>query len=544
MKTLLTWMALSSTLLASVAEAQSGKAPQVKIANGTLEGVTEASGIRAFKGIPFGQPPVGELRWKEPQPVKNWTGVRKADQFGPRAMQLAVFGDMNFRSNGMSEDCLYLNVWTPAKSAKEKLPVLVYFYGGGFIAGDGSEGRYDGESMATKGIVALTVNYRLGVFGFMAHPELTKESPHQASGNYAYHDMAAALRWVKQNIAAFGGDPNRVTIAGESAGSIAVSGLMASPLSKGLINGAIGESGSLLGGLPPVPLAKGEEAGVAFAKAVGANSLADLRAIPAQQLLEATGKPGMPRFSATVDGYFFPKAPLEIFTAGEQAHVPLLVGWNSEEMTGRAILGKEAPTPENYANAVRKLYGDRAEEVLKLYPATNEEEVLEASTALAGDRFLGYSTWKWADVQSKTGGKPVYRYYYSRPRPPMVPEMGNATPGLAGGVVKSTDPNAVKVPPARGAVHSAEIEYAMGNLPKNKVFAWTPDDYKVSEVMQQFFANFIKTGNPNGNGLPNWPAVDPSGQAVSFMQIDVNTRLETEKNRGRYLFLDPYYTKQ
>lgn len=516
----------------------------MKTANGVVEGVTESSGIRAFKGIPFGQPPVGELRWKEPQPVKNWQGVRKTVKFGPRAMQRPIFGDMGFRSDGMSEDCLYLNVWTPAKASKEKLPVLVYFYGGGFMAGDGSEGRYDGESMATKGIVALTVNYRLGVFGFMAHPELTKESPHRSSGNYAYLDMAAALRWVQQNIAAFGGDPKRVTIAGESAGSIAVSGLMASPLSKGLINGAIGESGSLLGGLPPVPLTSGEETGLAFAKAVGANSLAELRAMPADQLLEATGKPGAPRFSATVDGYFFPKAPLEIYTAGQQAHVPLLVGWNSEEMNARAILGQEQPTPENYANAVRKLYGDRAEEVLKLYPGSTEEQVLESATALAGDRFLAYSTWKWADLQSKTGGgKPVYRYYYSRPRPAMVPEMGNAAPGLAGGVVKSTDANAVKIPPARGAVHSAEIEYAMGNLSKNKVYAWTPEDHKVSEVMQNFFANFIKTGNPNGAGLPNWPAIN-SGNSVQYMQIDVNTRLETEKDRARYLFLDPFYTKQ
>ncbi|RAJ97911.1 para-nitrobenzyl esterase [Larkinella arboricola] len=546
MKILLTSTVLS-VLLASAVGAQTNPAatgPQVKTANGVVEGVTESSGIRAFKGIPFGQPPVGELRWKEPQPVKNWQGVRKTVKFGPRAMQRPIFGDMGFRSDGMSEDCLYLNVWTPAKASKEKLPVLVYFYGGGFMAGDGSEGRYDGESMATKGIVALTVNYRLGVFGFMAHPELTKESPHRSSGNYAYLDMAAALRWVQQNIAAFGGDPKRVTIAGESAGSIAVSGLMASPLSKGLINGAIGESGSLLGGLPPVPLTSGEETGLAFAKAVGANSLAELRAMPADQLLEATGKPGAPRFSATVDGYFFPKAPLEIYTAGQQAHVPLLVGWNSEEMNARAILGQEQPTPENYANAVRKLYGDRAEEVLKLYPGSTEEQVLESATALAGDRFLAYSTWKWADLQSKTGGgKPVYRYYYSRPRPAMVPEMGNAAPGLAGGVVKSTDANAVKIPPARGAVHSAEIEYAMGNLSKNKVYAWTPEDHKVSEVMQNFFANFIKTGNPNGAGLPNWPAIN-SGNSVQYMQIDVNTRLETEKDRARYLFLDPFYTKQ
>ena len=518
--------------------------PQAKTANGVVEGVIETSGIRAFKGIPFGQPPVGELRWKEPQPVKNWTGVRKTTKFGPRAMQRPIFGDMGFRSDGMSEDCLYLNVWTPAKSASEKLPVLVYFYGGGFVAGDGSEGRYDGESMATKGIVALTVNYRLGVFGFFAHPELTKESPHQASGNYGLLDQTAALRWVKQNIAAFGGDPNNVTIAGESAGSIAVSAQMASPLAKNLFAAAIGESGSLLGGLPPSPLADGEKAGVTFATGIGATSLAELRAMSAEKVLEATAKPGVPWFTSTIDGYFFPKPPAAIFAAGEQAHVPLLVGWNSQEMGGNAILGKEQPTPENYANAVKKLYGERADEVLKLYPGTNEEEIQQSAMDLASDRFLAYSTWKWADMQIKTGGdKPVYRYYYSRPRPAMTAEMGNATAGLAGGVVKGGDAAAPKAPPARGAVHSAEIEYAMGNLASNKVYAWTPDDYKVSKVMQAYFANFIKTHNPNGSGLPNWPAAN-SGNSVQFMQIDVNTRLETEKNRARYLFLDPFYTKQ
>lgn len=539
MKTLFVF-SLLAMILASRADGQStrnGAAPLAKTANGTLEGVAEPSGVNAFKGIPFAQPPVGDLRWKEPMPPKNWTGVRKADQFGPRAMQLALFGDMNFRSNGMSEDCLYLNVWTPAKSAKERLPVLVYFYGGGFVAGDGSEPRYDGESMATKGIVAVTVNYRLGVFGFMGHPELTKESPHHASSNYGYLDQSAALRWVQQNIAAFGGDPKKVTIAGESAGSASVSAQMASPLSRNLIAGAIGESGSVLGTLPPSPLAEVEQTGLKFAESLGAKSLAELRAIPAEQLLQATAKGGLGRFTSAIDGYFFPKSPREIYTAGEQAHVPLLAGWNSEEMSYRAILGKEKPTPEAYTAAVKKLYGDRADEVLKLYAVSGEEDVEPVATDLAGDRFIGYSTWKWADVQAKTGGHPVYRYMYARPRPAMTPEMGNATPGLAGGVIRG-DANAPKAPAARGAVHSAEIEYAMGNLKTNKVYAWTPDDYKVSELMQNYFANFIKTGNPNGPGLPAWPALDKSGNGVQFMHIDVNTRVETEKHRGRYLFMD------
>jgi para-nitrobenzyl esterase len=361
-------LSLSLLTLAFAAVAQ--PALRVKTANGPIEGTAEASGVRSFKGIPFAAPPVGDLRWKEPQPAKNWTDVRQAKKFGPRAMQRAVFGDMGFRSDGMSEDCLYLNVWTPAKSDKDRLPVLVYFYGGGFIAGDGSEARYDGENMARKGIVTLTVNYRLGPFGFMAHPELTAESPHKASSNYGYLDQSAALRWVQQNIAAFGGDPKKVTIAGESAGSVSVSAQMASPLSKNLMAGAIGESGSLLGTLPPTSLADAEQLGVKFAEQVGAKSLADLRAMPAEKLLEATADPKTPRFSSAVDGYFFPKSPMAIFAAGEQAQVPLLVGWNSEEMSGRAILGQEKPTAENYTKAVQKLYGDRAADVLKLYAGT------------------------------------------------------------------------------------------------------------------------------------------------------------------------------
>lgn len=528
-------------LLATTLTAEAFAQGRVKIANGTLEGIADkSSGVRSFKGLPFSAPPVGDARWKPPQPVKNWPGVRKADQFGPRCMQRPIFGDMNFRSNGMSEDCLYLNVWTPAKTGNEKLPVLVYFFGGGFVAGDGSEGRYDGESMAKKGIVAITVNYRLGVFGFFAHPELTKESPQRASGNYGLFDQQAALKWVQQNIAAFGGDPQRVTIAGESAGSIAVSAQMASPLSKNLIAGAIGESGSILGALAAAPLADVEQNGVKFATAIGAPSLASLRAMPAEQLLEATAKPGLPRFSPTVDGYFFPKSPFDIYAAGEQAHVPLLAGVNSEESGYFAVLGREQPTVENYRKALERLYPGKGEEVFKLYPAANDTEVMDAAQDLASDRFISYSTWKWVDLATKTGGKPTYYYLYARPRPPMRPEMGDAQPGLAGGVVRGPQAAANPRPPARGAVHSAEIEYAMGNLGLNKVYAWTPDDYKVSQVMQDYFANFIKTGNPNGQGLPNWPQFS-AGQRIV---IDVNTRAEADKGRARYQFLDQFYLKK
>ena len=513
---------------------------RIKTANGIVEGSTEkGSGVRAFKGVPFASPPVGDLRWQAPQPVKDWQGVRKTDQFGPRCMQRAVFGDMGFRSNGMSEDCLYLNVWTPAKSGKERLPVLVYFYGGGFVAGDGSEARYDGESMARKGIVSLTVNYRLGVFGFLSHAELTKESPHHASGDYGLLDQNAALRWVQQNIAAFGGDPKRVTIAGESAGSLSVSAQMASPLSKNLIAGAIGESGSIIGTLSAVALPEGEQNGVKFATGVGANSLAALRAMSAEKLLEATAKPGT-SFPITVDGYLFPKPPLEIYMAGEQAHVPLMVGSNSAEFPYFAVLGRDQPTLENYQKALKRLYADKADEVFKLYPASTEEEIKDAAQDLASDRFISFSTWKWMDLAAKTGSKPTYYYNYARPRPAMRPEMGNATAGLAGGVVKGPAAAANPLPQARGAVHSAEIEYAMGNLESNKVYAWTTEDYKVSQVMEEYFANFVKTGNPNGAGLPKWPTFD-AGQR---MTIDVETRAEPEKVRARYQFLEQFLLKK
>ena len=490
--------------------------------NGPLQGTTSATGIHEFRGVPFAAPPVGELRWRAPQPVKNWKTVRMAKAFGPRAMQLPLFDDMNFRSAGVSEDCLYLNVWTPAKTGREKLPVLVYFYGGGFVAGDGSEPRYDGESMARRGLVAVTVNYRLGVFGFLAHPELTKESAHHAAGNYGLLDQSAALRWVQQNITAFGGDPTKVTIAGESAGSMSVSAQMASPLSKALFARAIGESGSFLNtSYGPVPLAEAERTGTAFADSLGATSLAALRALPAQQLLAATGRPGAPRFPPTIDGYFFTQAPTATFAAGQQAHVPLLVGWNSQESGPGGVVGGAPATAENFRQAVQTLYGPRATDVLSAYPASSDAEAEQAATDLASDRFIAYSTWKWADMQQQTGGQPVYRYLYARPRPAPKPASNN--------------PSA----PPRGAVHSAEIEYALGNLGTNKVFAWAPGDFKTSETMQSYFANFAKTGNPNGPGLPTWPQAS-TGQ---LLRLDVNTQAVPDNTRPRYLLLDELMTK-
>jgi para-nitrobenzyl esterase len=529
---------LISVGLLTTASAQ--KTTRAKTVNGTVEGIIDSNNVRTFKGVPFAQPPVGQLRWKAPQPVINWQGVRKTVKFGPRAMQLPLFGDMNFRSDGMSEDCLYLNVWTPAKSANEKLPVLVYFYGGGAVAGDGSEPRYDGQSMAEHGIVAITVNYRLGVFGFLTLPELTAESPYHGSGDYAYLDQNAALKWVQKNIAAFGGDPSRVTIGGESAGSTSVSVQVASPLSKGLFSAAIGESGAMVGSSKAIPLADGEQIGTKFEADLGKKSLAELRAIPAEELLQATAKAG--RFPAVIDGHFLPKTPMDIYAKGEQSDVPLLAGWNSAEVGYSALLGKDEPTIENFKKAVEKLYGDKAQQVLDFYPAKTDEEVAKVATELASDRFIAYNTWKWIDLHSKTNGKPVYRYLYAHPRPAMTAAMGNVTPGLAGGVVKNDGSGQTnKVKPALGASHSSEIEYALGNLYSNKVFQWDADDYKVSKTMQAFFVNFIKNHDPNGPGLPTWTTIQASKPHV--MVIDVETKSEPEKGLRKYQFIDTFYYK-
>jgi para-nitrobenzyl esterase len=532
-------------------------ADQVKTSNGVLESTAAPrDGVRSFKGIPFAAPPVGNLRWKEPQPVINWTAVRNADQFGPRCMQRSG-GDYWFRSNGMSEDCLYLNVWTPAKPGAGKLPVLVYIFGGGFQNGDGSEYRYDGESMSRKGIVVVTVNYRLGIFGFFSHPDLTKESAHRASGNYGMLDQVAALEWVQKNIAAFGGDPKHVTVGGESAGSISVSALMASPLSKNLMAAALGESGALISTLPPKALAVTEKDGVTFGEKAGAASIADLRALTADKIMELTAPvggrggrgapapsaaPAVPAvppapalsFSVNLDGYFLPRTLSQIFEAGEQAKIPLLAGSNSAEQGANSVLGQAEPTVENFAAAIHRLYPDDADRVLKVYAPTTPDEVIQAATDLASARFISHGTWKWAELQAKTGGKPVYRYYYARIRPRYL-GMPGETPSAAGGRGGGAVP--------RGAAHSAEIQYALGNLDLDTRYAWDADDHKVSQIMQDYFANFIRTFNPNGTGLPEWPSYSAKNN-YARIHIDVTTKTEPEPDRPRYQVLDTIFASQ
>lgn len=513
---------------------------QVKIDNGIIEGnYNTHSGIQTYFGVPFAKPPVGNLRWKAPQPLDKWNGVKQTKKFGPRPMQTIVFGDMNSRSDGVSEDCLYLNVWTPAKRNTKDLPVLVYFYGGGNVAGDASEPRYDGESMAKKGIVVITCNYRVNIFGFFSHPELSKESPYKASGNYGLLDQVAALKWVQKNISAFGGDPKKVTIAGESAGSISVSYQMASPLAKNLIAGAIGESGAGINPtLAPVPLAEAEKTGDEFAKKAGYTTIAQLRALSTREVYEIYNESKRFGFPVVLDGYFLPKTIPQIFNAKEQAQVPLLVGWNSAEIPGQAFMFGQPYKEENFVARVKAEYPNDFEEVLKLYPHSNEKEIEISATQLSSDRFISYSTWKWFDLHRNNSSQPVYRYLYSKLRPPLVDN--SVASGLAGGTVKK-DSNAPKPPEPVGAPHACEIEYCMGNLHLVKDYAWTDDDFKVSETMLNYFANFIKTGNPNDGKLPEWTAAKAGDANPPVMVLNTESKTVNAKNDARYEFLDKAY---
>jgi len=513
---------------------------QTKIANGTIEGFKDnKTGLQVYYGIPFAKPPVGGLRWKSPQAPDNWQGVLKTVKFGPKPIQTEVFGKMNSRLDTMSEDCLYLNVWAPAEKSKKLLPVLVYFFGGGFVAGDGAEPRYDGAAMAQKGIVAITVNYRLNIFGFFAYPELTAEAPYKASGNYGYLDQNAALKWVQRNVSAFGGDPERVTIAGESAGSISVSSQMASPISKHLIAGAIGESGAAINPtLAPVPLAEAEKTGLEFAQKAGYTSLKALRALSATELMDSYIKSKRFGFPTVIDGYFLSKSLPEIFNAHEQAQVPLLVGWNSAEMNGMSFMYGKPYTGENFISRVKETYPNEYEEVLNLYAHTTVKEVELSATELASQRFITYSTWKWFDMQRKNSSQPVYRYLFCRPRPPFKDRALSS--GLAGGIIMQDQTPTPRVRPL-GAAHAEEIEYCMGNLYLAPEYDWEKEDYMVSETMLNYFANFIITGNPNGKDLSEWPTAKPTDPNPPVMLINVVSKAVKAQNDARFLFLDKNY---
>ena len=497
--------------------------PRVKTRQGVVEGKQEAA-VRAFLGIPYAEPPVGELRWRPPVPAARWDGVRKATDFGAHCLQGRVYDDMNFRDPGGSENCLTLNVWLPAKPASPKLPVMVWIYGGGFVAGSTSEARQDGTRLAQHGLVVVSMNYRLGVFGFLVHPELAKESGRNSAGNYGLLDQLAALDWVHDNIAAFGGDPNNVTIFGESAGSFSVSAQMASPLAKGRFQRAIGESGAAFSrtGLSFESLAAREEKDSKLMKEkLGASTLAELRAVPAEKLLEVFGKPGPQAFSfgPDVDGYFLPESVPAIFAAGKQNDVRLLAGWNHDEGSFEIAFSPQRPTADSMKANAEKEFGDKAAEFLKLYPADTPEHVLRSAEDYAGDRFIAFSTWAWMEAQSRTGKQPVRRFRF---------DLG--------------PPAADAKAPQFGAYHSAEIEYVFGQLDSKAGLPWRPEDRELSELMQNYWTNFARTGDPNGPGLPKWPLYS-SDDGWAVMLLDAHSTSHADDLRDRYVFLDANWTK-
>lgn len=478
----------------------------IKVEGGLIEGTTNTAGdIHIFKGIPFAAPPVGELRWKAPQPVQPWEGVKKCTAFSASPMQAKPAPFMFWSSEFLipeepiSEDCLYLNVWSGAKSAAEKRPVLVYIYGGGFRSGGAGCPIYDGEAMAKKGVVFVSLNYRVGVFGFLAHPELTKEADYHASGNYALLDMIAALQWVQNNIAAFGGDPKNVTIAGQSAGAFGVNFLTASPLAKGLFHKAIAQSGGNFYSNPARPggaLDNAEQMGIAFATALNCNSIAELRAKSAEEIHQAQGGLSWP----IVDGYVLPESIYDIYAKGQQNDVPLILGWNGDDK----LMGTPMKAAA-YKEQIQKRFGDLANAFFAVYPSETDAQAAQSQYEVSRDESFGIQVYTWAKMQNKTGDAKAYVYNFNRKLPAHTPET------------------------QFGAFHSGEIVYAYDNL-HTLDRPWEAVDHQLADEMSSYWVNFAKTGNPNGNNLPKWkPYTTKKEQVLILDTTTASTKLPTKE---------------
>jgi para-nitrobenzyl esterase len=490
--------------------------PVARTESGLVRGTTEGD-LSLYRGIPFAAPPVGSLRWRAPEPAPRWSGVRDADRFAASCMQQPP---AELRESGtlvLSEDCLYLNVWTPARSG-DALPVMVWIYGGGFNQGSTAIPLYSGEELAHHGVVVVSVAYRVGPFGFLAHPGLSAESTHHVSGNYGLLDQIAALRWVRRNIAAFGGDPHRVTIFGESAGGISVSMLAASPLAKGLFDGAISESGGSFGPTrtPAEPgenlqtLAEAERDGAAFLAKLGARTTSDMRTLSAQALQSAAAGHGL--FWPTLDGWVIPGDQYELYQAHRYNDTPILIGTNSDE---GALFG--APRSRDaYVAAVHERYGPFAERLLRLYPAS-ETGWRQSSMDLVRDAAFGWHNWVWARLQAMTGRSPVFLYYFAHVPPRSVQSpWKNAT----------------------GAVHSEEMIYVFQHL-SQKALPWTAEDRAISEAMATYWTNFAKHGDPNGPGVPAWPAFEDNRPAA--MRFTDAPRAGAVPNANKLEALDAYF---
>jgi para-nitrobenzyl esterase len=484
-----------------------------KVTGGEVQGVV-ADGVASFKGIPFAAPPVGELRWKAPQPVKAWKGILKADAFAPGCMQDTGMAKMMGAPAKASEDCLYLNIWTAAKTAGEKRPVMVWIYGGAFSGGMTSIPTYDGTKLAQKGVVLVSTAYRVGPFGFLAHPDLSRESG-KGSGTYGLQDMIAALRWVKKNIARFGGDPSRVTIFGESAGGIAVSMLAASPPAKGLFHRAISESGGSFA--PPrfaneagqnVPTLKlAESSGESFLEKLGARDIRAARKLSAEQIQKGLAAGGMGLFWQVADGYVLPGDQYELYQMGRFNDTPVLIGTNSDE---GAMFSRPGATAAAFEKQIHDSYGPHADAILKAYPHATDAEAAQSSKDIFRETAFAWPTWIWARPQSQKGKNKAFVYYFDHRTP--------------------ASPN--------GANHGAEISYVFRNF-GGPGGAPRPEDIELSDLISSYWVNFAKSGNPNNAGLPAWHAFSEDAQNAMFFNSAPSARPlpNVEKLRA----FDAYY---
>jgi para-nitrobenzyl esterase len=498
------------------APAPSAATPQtltepVRVEQGLAAGTGgRASGVRVFRGIPYAAAPAGALRWKPPQPADSWDGVRQAAAPGNACPQPA------FPTNGLygasppptGEDCLNLNIWTPAKTAADRLPVMVWIHGGSFVHGTGAAIGYDGENLARHGVVVVTINYRLGVFGLLALPELAAESAQHSAGNYAFLDQIAALLWVQRNITAFGGDPARVTIFGESAGGGSVNILMASPLAAGLFSRVIAESGGSFA--PMRSLTEGEKEGRQLAARAGAGpeALKSLRAMPAADLVKATTDDDI---DAVVDGWVLPQSVYSIFAQGKQNDVPVVVGSNANEGTIFAPPGGSI-TPDEFAANAKKRYGTFSDDFLKIYPAgASDAEATASYFAAIRDGEIAWDMRIWARMAAKTGHHRAYRYYFSR------------------------------VPPGRGerlgAFHGSELAYVFGNFPYR--ISYQDWDRQLAETMETYWTNFARSGDPNGAGLTAWPIYDATKDNV--LEFGDTVAVAFKINSQGLDFFDDFY---
>lgn len=481
-----------------------GQQPVIKTENGTVSGYKSGE-LSIFKGIPFAAPPVGDLRWKAPQPVKNWTGVLKCESFSASPMQRNPVPFMMWTEEfitppeKLSEDCLYLNIWTPAKQSKEKLPVFVWIYGGGFTSGSAACAIYDGEDMAKKGIIFVSFNYRVGVLGFLAHPELSSESPNRVSGNYGLLDQVAALTWIKKNIEAFGGDPQKVTIAGQSAGSMSVCALVASPLTKGLFRGAIAESGGILSGRMMASFADAEKSGFTFMEKMKAANIAELRKKSAEELFAAGGN-----FGTVADGFMLPIDVFEAFKSRQFNDVAMIAGW----VTGDgSLFGDQKMTPEKYKQQAIEKQGDKVDDYLRLFPGNTNEEIAASLKKLSLLQFAAFPAYLWAGFSKNK----AYLYQFTH-----VP------------VDKPGFPN-------YGAFHTSEVPFALHTLHLWKR-PWRDIDTSVENTMNNYWVNFVKTGDPNGGGLPKWSTYDRS--SGNIMEIGDETKIIPALFKSEFQFLE------